>query len=324
MPEPSGQDELGEHIEIITPEKYGGTRIDQLLVTLLPNHSRSFIQRLIKTNRVQLNGKPVKASVVARVGAHIAIDVPAPISPTLTPENLPLDIIHEDADIIVINKPSGMVVHPAAGHTSGTLVNALLYHAGGLSGVGGELRPGIVHRLDKGTSGLLVAAKHDQAHRELGRQFRQREVKKEYVALVWGGIQAGRKINLPIGRHRTERQRMSTSSTRSRTAITEIVRAEPLDGLTLIGVMILTGRTHQIRVHLAAIGHPIVGDSVYGGTKHRLAPKHRTVASLSRPFLHASRLAFKHPRDRRQVEFRAKLPKDLRCLLRDLRKQAQS
>ena len=322
MPESSGQNEPGEHIEIITPEKYGGTRIDQLLVTLLPNHSRSFIQRLIKASRVHVNGAPVKASVVARAGAHIAIDVPLPISPTPNPENLPLDIVHEDADIIVINKPSGMVVHPAAGHTSGTLVNALLYHARGLSGVGGELRPGIVHRLDKGTSGLLVAARHDQAHRELGRQFRQREVKKEYVALVWGRIQAGRRIDLPIGRNRAVRQRMSTHATRARAAITEIVRAESLDGLTLTGVMILTGRTHQIRVHLAAIGHPVVGDSVYGGTRRRLASKHRTVASLSRPFLHASRLAFAHPRDGSRVEFRAQLPKDLSDVLRALRNQA--
>ena len=207
--------------------------------------------------------------------------------------------MYDDADLVVVDKPAGMVVHPAPGHAAGTLVNALLHHVRDLSGVGGELRPGIVHRLDRGTSGLMVVAKHDAAHQELSRQFQEREVSKEYFALVWGVVQAGRRIDSSIGRHPSQRKKMSVRSSRARTAVTRIIRAEQLRGITLLQVGISTGRTHQIRVHLSSIGHPIVGDALYGGAKRRIPGDLRALARLERPFLHAARLAFKHPRDRR-------------------------
>jgi 23S rRNA pseudouridine1911/1915/1917 synthase len=215
----------------------------------------------------------------------------------------------------VVNKPSGMVVHPAAGHASGTLVNALLHHLSGLSGIGGELRPGIVHRLDRGTSGVMVVAKHDTAHQELARQFHDREVEKEYIALVWGVVQAGRRIDAAIGRDPSDRQKMSAKAKHARDAVTRITRAIHLPGLTLCQVAIHTGRTHQIRVHLSAIGHPVVGDSVYGGVHRRVAGDIRAVQRLERPFLHAARLAFTHPGDGRKMEFTAPLPDDLQDVL---------
>ena len=208
-----------------------------------------------------------------------------------------------------------MVVHPAAGHAEGTLVNALLHHAGDLSGIGGERRPGIVHRLDRGTSGLIVAAKHDRAHAELARQFRERAVEKEYVALAWGVVQQGRRIDLPIGRDPVERKKISARSRRAREAVTRVTKAERLDGVTLVHVAIVTGRTHQIRVHLAAIGHPVVGDALYGGVRRHPPPHLRAVLRLDRPFLHAGRLAFAHPRDGRPVAFTCGLPADLRAVL---------
>jgi len=230
-------------------------------------------------------------------------------------EALPLEILFQDDDVAVVNKPAGMVVHPAAGHSSGTLVNALLHHLSGLSGIGGELRPGIVHRLDRGTSGVMVVAKHDRAHQELSRQFHDREVEKEYIALVWGVVQAGRRIDAAIGRDPSDRQKMSSRAKYAREAVTRITRAMHLPGLTLCQVAIHTGRTHQIRVHLSAIGHPVVGDSVYGGVHRRVPGDIRAVQRLERPFLHAARLAFTHPRDGRRMEFTAPLPDDLQDVL---------
>jgi 23S rRNA pseudouridine1911/1915/1917 synthase len=211
-----------------------------------------------------------------------------------------------------------MVVHPAAGHDRGTLVNALLHHVKDLSGVGGELRPGIVHRLDRGTSGLMVVAKHDRAHQELARQFHDREVEKEYVALVWGVVQAGRRIDAPIGRDPADRQKMSTRARRARSAVTRVTYARHLKGVSLLRVAIATGRTHQIRVHLSAIGHPIVGDPVYGGVHRRVAQNLRAVMRLERPFLHAARLSFTHPADGRRVTFDSPLPQDLEVVLDDV------
>jgi 23S rRNA pseudouridine1911/1915/1917 synthase len=211
-----------------------------------------------------------------------------------------------------------MVVHPAAGHPSGTLVNALLHHVQDLSGIGGEARPGIVHRLDRGTSGVMVVAKNDAAHQELARQFHDREVEKEYIALVWGVVQAGRRIDAAIGRDPANRQKMSARARHAREAVTRITRARHLRGVTLCHVAIHTGRTHQIRVHLSAIGHPIVGDSLYGGLRRRVAGDLRALQRLDRPFLHAARLAFKHPRDGRRMEFTAPLPDDLAGILEEL------
>jgi 23S rRNA pseudouridine1911/1915/1917 synthase len=252
----------------------------------------------------------------------VAVDIPPPAPSAPQPENLPLPILYDDPDIVVVNKPPGMVVHPAAGHAEGTLVNALLHHVKGLSGVGGELRPGIVHRLDRGTSGAMVIAKNDRAHEELSRQFHDREVDKEYITLVWGVVQAGRRIDAPIGRDPHDRHKMSTRARRARSAVTRITAAEHFRGVSLLHVAIATGRTHQIRVHLNAIGHPIVGDPTYGGVRRQLPGHLRALARLDRPFLHAARLAFAHPADGSRVEFVAPLPGDLQDLIADLRREA--
>ncbi len=213
----------------VDPE-YDGVRLDSFLTAVLPEQSRSQIQRLIKDGSVTGAAKGLRPSMAVRAGQHYSIDIPAPTPAAPAPEALPLRILFEDPDIVVLDKPAGMVVHPAAGHSSGTLVNALLHHVTDLSGIGGELRPGIVHRLDRGTSGLMVVAKHDQAHQELSRQFRDREVDKEYVALVWGVVHAGRRIDAPIGRDEKDRQKMSTRARRARTAVTRITWSRHLQG----------------------------------------------------------------------------------------------
>lgn len=212
-----------------------------------------------------------------------------------------------------------MVVHPAPGHAGGTLVNALLHHVGDLSGVGGELRPGVVHRLDRGTSGVMVVAKHDAAHRELARQFHDREVEKEHVALAWGEVQQGRRIDAAIGRDPNDRTRMSSRARRARSAVTRITKSRFLRGVSYLHVAIATGRTHQIRVHLSGIGHPIVGDATYGGVRRQMPAHLRPVQRLERPFLHAMRLAFTHPSEPdRRMEFTVPLPEDLEGVLTDI------
>ena len=264
-------------------------------------------------------GGPPSRTGRSSPASSISVDVPELVEPTPKPEALPLSVLYQDRDLIVIDKPAGMVVHPAAGHASGTLVNALLHHVEDLSGIGGERRPGIVHRLDRGTSGLMVVAKHDAAHEELARQFSDREVEKEYVALVWGTVVAGRRIDAPIGRDPENRKKMSARARRSREAVTRILRTEPIGPLTLARVAIHTGRTHQIRVHLSAIGHPIVGDPLYGGVRRRVPGDLRAVARLDRPFLHAARLVFVHPIEKRRMEFTSELAADLQRVLDDLR-----
>jgi 23S rRNA pseudouridine1911/1915/1917 synthase len=297
-----------------------GIRLDRFLVSVLPAHSRSQIQRLIKEGHVLVDGRDARANQTVKIGQQIALEMPAPVDAEPQPEALPLAILYQDRDVIVVDKPAGMVVHPAAGHESGTLVNALLHHIDDLSGIGGEKRPGIVHRLDRGTSGLMVVAKHDTAHQELARQFQEREIEKEYIALVWGDVHAGRRIDAPIGRDPSNRKKMSARARRSRDAVTRIVRAERLHPmLTLVRVAIHTGRTHQIRVHLSAIGHPVVGDALYGGVHRRVAGDLRAVTHLARPFLHAARLAFQHPSDGRRMEFESPLPDDLQRVLDDVR-----
>jgi 23S rRNA pseudouridine1911/1915/1917 synthase len=287
---------------------------------VLGTHSRSQIQRLIEAGRVQVAGRPGKSNQAVKAGQVVTIEVPEPSPASVAPEALPLTIVYEDSDLVVVDKPAGMVVHPAAGHDGGTLVNALLHHITDLSGIGGEKRPGIVHRLDRGTSGLMVVAKHDSSHDELARQFHDREVDKEYFALVWGTVQSGRRIDAPIGRDPVDRKKMSARARRSRAAVTRIAGAEHFGrALTLVRVAIHTGRTHQIRVHLSAIGHPVVGDSVYGGMHRRVPGDVRAVSRLDRPFLHAARLAFKHPADGRRLEFTSELPDDLQGVLDELR-----
>jgi 23S rRNA pseudouridine1911/1915/1917 synthase len=307
------------HLRIVLVESdQDGTRLDNFLTALLPDQSRSQLQRLIKDGRVTGPGGGLRPSTQVRAGQTFTIDIPPPAPTAVEPEALPLRIVYEDDDVVVLDKPAGMVVHPGAGHRTGTLVNALLHHVKGLSGIGGELRPGIVHRLDRGTSGLMVVAKHDAAHQELSRQFSDREVEKEYVALVWGVVQAGRRIDAAIGRDSKDRQKMSTRARRARSAVTRVTWARHFKGVSLLKVAIATGRTHQIRVHLSAIGHPIVGDPTYGGVHRRVPGDLRAVMRLERPFLHAARLSFTHPTDGRRVDFDSPLPPDLEAVIDDI------
>jgi 23S rRNA pseudouridine1911/1915/1917 synthase len=316
----------GQVRQLIVGVEHDGLRLDNFLTALLPDLSRSRIQRLLKEGHVRASASPgqaPRASATVHEGQVFDVDLPEPAPATPEPEALPLRIIYQDADVVVLDKPAGMVVHPAAGHTGGTLVNALLHHVKDLSGVGGELRPGIVHRLDRGTSGVMVVAKHDRAHQELSRQFSDREVEKEYVALVWGVVQAGRRIDAAIGRDPAHRQKMSTRARRARSAVTRVTYAAHLQGVSLLKVAIATGRTHQIRVHLSAIGHPIVGDATYGGVHRRVAAKLRPVLRLERPFLHSARLAFTHPGDGRRVEFESPLPPDLQTVLDEIHEREE-
>jgi len=305
-------------LEFTVPPDFNGERLDRFLVSVLERHSRSQIQKLIGDGHVRLDRREARANLAMREGERVTVDLPAVEPARMAAEALPLEILYQDADVAVLNKPAGMVVHPGAGHASGTLVNALLHHLPDLSGIGGEQRPGIVHRLDRGTSGVMVIAKNDAAHRELARQFQDREVEKEYVALVWGVVQAGRRIDAAIGRDPVNRQKMSARARHARDAVTRITRAHHMPGVTLCQVAIHTGRTHQIRVHLSAIGHPIVGDSLYGGVRRRVPGDIRAVQHLERPFLHAERLVFSHPGDARRMEFTAPLPEDLQRVLDEL------
>ena len=300
-----------------------GTRLDLYLAAVAAGRSRSQIQRLIKEGHVRIGDRQARANTEVRAGEVVVVEVPAPRPAAPEAEPLPLEVVYEDRDLVVVDKPAGMVVHPGAGHAQGTLVNALLYHVEDLSGIGGEQRPGIVHRLDRGTSGLLVVAKHDAAHRALSRQFHDREIEKQYTALAWGVVHAGRRIDLPIGRDPVHRQKMSARARRARSAVTRLVSAEQIGGVSLVGVAIATGRTHQIRVHLSAIGHPVVGDHDYGGVRRHVPAPLRAELRLERPFLHAARLVLHHPVDARKMEFVSPLPSDLQEVLDDLR-SAQS
>jgi 23S rRNA pseudouridine1911/1915/1917 synthase len=264
-----------------------------------------------------------RSSVRLHPGQQVELSVPEPRPAIPAPEDIPLSVLYEDSRLLVLDKPAGLVVHPGAGRTSGTLVNALLHQVTDLSGVGGVLRPGIVHRLDRGTSGLLVVAKDDAAHRALARQFADRSVEKEYLALVLGvPARAHGTIEATVGRDPVHRRRMSVRSARGREARSTWTTVEALDGAALLRVRIHTGRTHQIRVHLASIGHPVAGDDVYGGRRtppSRRAESRRALEALERPALHAARLAFVHPGTGRRVEFESPLPEDIRDAVERLR-----
>jgi 23S rRNA pseudouridine1911/1915/1917 synthase len=306
-------------VDVTVSDEQEGLRLDQALSALLPAVSRAQVQRMIRDGRVTAGGTPLgKVSEAVHAGLVLRVDLPPPATSDAAPEALPLDILYEDEDIIVVNKAPGMVVHPAAGHASGTLVNALLHYIDDLEGVGDETRPGIVHRLDKGTSGVMVVARNDAAHAELSRQFHDREIEKEYVTLVWGLVHYGRRIDAPVGRDPKDRQKMTTRARRARAAVTRVTWALALPGLSLLRVAIATGRTHQIRVHLSAIGHPVVGDATYGGAKRRVPPHLKAVSALTRPFLHAERLVLTHPRDGRRMTFEAPLADDLTRVLAQL------
>ena len=284
-----------------------GKRLDTALAGLESALSRAQVRRLIESGNVRVSDEQVKPAYRLRRGELIEWRVPEPVGSELAPEPIPLEIVFEDDDLIVVDKPAGLIVHPAAGVRSGTLVNALLYHCGGLSGVGGVRRPGIVHRLDKGTSGLLVAAKNDLAHNALARQFKEHSIQREYLALVRGqpGAQRG-SIDAAIGRHPSDRKRFSTRARTGRTAVTHWAVERRLRDLTLLRLRLETGRTHQIRVHLASIGLPVLGDPVYGGGR-----KGAREPGLRRQALHAVQLGFEHPRTRERLRFASRLPEDL-------------
>jgi 23S rRNA pseudouridine1911/1915/1917 synthase len=314
-------------ITISVPPEDAGRRLDQFLTAQLPDTSRARVQQLIEQQKVLVNEVAAKASLRLRGGERIAVlgEVQAPPLRAIA-EEIPLDIAYEDDDLAVINKPSGMMVHAGAGATEaernrGTLVNALLHRFGKLSGVGGELRPGIVHRLDKATSGLIVVAKNDETHRRLAAEFARRRVKKTYVALVHGWLKQERgTIASSISRDRVRRTRMTTRRSGGREAITHYRvqrRIEsPFGKFTLLELQIDTGRTHQIRVHLASLGHPVVGDTLYGAPRELQGKDRR--ASLLRNFLHAAALQFQHPRSGLALSFSRPLPEELQQFLQQI------
>ena len=309
-------------------DDHAGRRLDQFLASQLPDISRARVQELIQQNQILVNGRAAKPSLRLHGGEQIEI-LGEPSRPPLraTPQNIPLDIVYEDSDIAVINKPAGMMVHAGAGATDsernrGTLVNALLFHFTTLSAVGGDLRPGIVHRLDKETSGLMVVAKNDVAHRKLAAQFASRQVKKTYIALVHRWLEKDRgTISSSISRDLVRRTRMTTRRSGGRNAVThyEVQRRinSPYGKFTLLRLQIETGRTHQIRVHMASMGHPVVGDTAYGAPA-KISPGSEPSRSLPRNFLHAAELQFDHPRTGEHLTFSRPLPEPLEQFLAHL------
>jgi 23S rRNA pseudouridine1911/1915/1917 synthase len=318
--------EQGKHFSINVTKLDGGRRLDQFLSETNLNLSRSQAKNLIQKHQIFLNQNPAKPSAQIRAGDIISGTLPQPESPSVKAEPLPLTILYEDSSIIIIDKPSGMVVHPAYGNLSGTLVNALLYHCKDLTGINGVLRPGIVHRLDKDTSGVMVVAKNDEAYHHLARQFKNRTVGKVYLAIAYGkfGEDEGL-IDSAIGRHPSERKRMSIQAKKGRMAITHWKKIEELDGFTLLEIFPRTGRTHQIRVHLSSTGHPLLGDPLYGrkgrpGTIHDPVLR-ECVKRMNRQALHAKRLEFTHPRTGERVQFVSPIPQDMKEVLEWLRSQ---
>lgn len=291
-----------------------GERIDKFLSQMTETSwSRSQIQGLIKEGNVHVNGKVVKGNYRVQEEDEIALKVPPPVELDLKPESMDLDIVYEDSDVVVVNKPRGMVVHPAPGNYSGTLVNGLLAHCKDLSGINGVLRPGIVHRIDKDTSGLLMVAKNDRAHVSLAAQLKEHTVTRRYIALVHGIIPHERgSIDAPIGRDLRNRQQMAVVFENSKKAITHFVVLERLEDYTLVECKLETGRTHQIRVHMKYINHPVVGDPKYGPT-HEFA--------ISGQALHAGTLGFVHPTTGEYLEFHAPLPEDMEKILTFIRKR---
>ncbi|HEU4963735.1 MAG TPA: RluA family pseudouridine synthase [Bacilli bacterium] len=320
------QDLDGEEVEVEEQESFAweienetaGERIDKLIPERHGEFSRSQVQGMIDEELVLVNGKKIKSNYKVRKGDVVTVIVPQPESMELEPEDIPLEILYEDGDVIVVNKPRGMVVHPAAGHWSGTLVNALLYHCKDLSGINGEIRPGIVHRIDKDTSGLLMVAKNDMAHRHLSAQLKEHTVTRKYVAVVYGVVEHDLgTIDAPIGRHAVHRQQMAVLREGGREALTHFHVIERLPKHTVCELKLETGRTHQIRVHMEFIGHPLVGDPKYGSQKRN----NRYAAILEGQALHAQVLGFVHPRTGEYLEFSTDLPQELVTLIDFLRQE---
>lgn len=297
----------------IKQEEYS-IRIDRYLAEQCPEFSRSYLQKLLKEQKVTADGRPVKANYKIQPGAEIQVEIPDMEVPDIRPEDIPLDILYEDEHLLVVNKPKGMVVHPAAGHTEGTLVNAVMAHCGdNLSGINGVLRPGIVHRIDKDTTGALVICKEDAVHRDLAEQLKEHSIKRRYRAIVQGNLKEDEgTIEGPIGRHPTDRKKMVINYKNGKDAVTHYKVLERFGQYTYIECRLETGRTHQIRVHMTSIGHPLLGDTVYGSSKN---PFH-----LQGQTLHAMILGFRHPVTGEYIEFEAPLPDYFLKLLEKLRK----
>ncbi len=296
---------------IITPDE-AGIRLDRVLDERLPEYTRSRIQGMIEDGCVTVGNSTVRASYKAKCGDEILLAIPELKEPDIIPEEIPLSIVYEDEDMLVVNKPQGMVVHPAAGNYNGTLVNALLAYCGDtLSGINGEKRPGILHRIDKDTSGLLMVAKNDMAHQGLAEQIKEHSLTRAYMALVHGGFRDDSgTVNLPIGRHPVDRKKMAVTYRNSREAVTHYRVIERFPKYTLVECRLETGRTHQIRVHMSHMGHPIVGDPVYGARKEQF--------SLNGQLLHAWQIGFIHPRTGEYMEFSSQLPEYFERILKNL------
>lgn len=303
-----------EYRTFVAEQEDVGTRLDVFLAENAEDLSRSAVQKLIAEGHIALNGGKAKANAKLRAGDVVDVEIPAAKEVEILPEDIPLDILYEDADVIVVNKPQGMVVHPAPGHTTGTLVNALLFHCGAeLSGINGQKRPGIVHRIDKDTSGVLMVAKNDKAHQSLAAQLAEHSITRKYNAVVYNGFpEESGTVDRPIGRNPQDRKKMAVTQKHSRRAVTHYRVVERMEKFTLIEAQLETGRTHQIRVHMAYIGHPLLGDMVYG-------PKKQPIA-LQGQALHARVLGFLHPTTGEYLEFEAPLPPHFTALLARLRK----
>ena len=314
----------GEYTSVYRAE--AGERVDSFLARMSAEEdeplSRSAAAKLCEDGRVTVGGKNVKKNCILREGETVVVVRSEPLPDEVVPENIPLDVIYDDADIIVINKPSGMVVHPAPGNMTGTLVSALLYHCGSsLSGIGGVQRPGIVHRIDKDTSGLLVVAKNDNAHRSLSEQIALHTAYRRYMALCVGSPrEESGTVDAPIGRHPVDRKRMAIVAG-GREAVTHWTVRERFHGKSLIECKLETGRTHQIRVHMSSIGHPVLGDTVYGGDRCRAAKEHAKY--ISGQALHAYRLELDHPRTGERMSFEAPLPENMTRLIEIFRQEQQ-
>ncbi|GLG89978.1 pseudouridine synthase [Sellimonas catena] len=304
--------------KVLQAEEFVGERIDKFLSCRLEEVSRSYIQKLIKEGHVSVNGKPVKANYKLGAGDEISVEIPEAKEPDILPEDIPLDILYEDQDILVVNKPKGMVVHPAAGHYSGTLVNALMYHCkDSLSGINGVMRPGIVHRIDMDTTGSLLVCKNDEAHRILAEQLKEHTIRREYHAIVYGNIKEDTgTVDAPIGRHPTDRKKMSINHKNGKQAVTHYEVLERFGNFTYIRCRLETGRTHQIRVHMASLHHPLLGDEVYGPSSRPPFP------GMKGQVLHAKILGIYHPATGEYMEFDAPLPQYFVDLLQKLRRKS--